>query len=366
MNIVVKGWNKKGIGGDFVINVLVVDDSVFMRKLLSDLFAGETDFSVVDTARNGKDAIDKAKRLKPDLITLDIEMPVVDGIKALEIIMQECPTPVVMISSLTQAGAIATLRALELGAVDFVAKTAGPISNITEIRAEILTKCRAAARVNASQLSTKQVNNAKQVLKSTYVAASGLTEERIIAIGTSTGGPRALQEVITKIPGNIPCGIVIVQHMPPGFTKSLAERLNSLSSVTVKEAEHNDIVRPGLVLIAPGDYHMLLEREGGKVVVKLNQNPSIGGHRPAVDPLMESVARIFGNKAIGVILTGMGHDGSKGMQAIKRQNGQTIAEDQSSAVVFGMPKSAIELGVVDRVAPITGITAEILKALSKS
>jgi two-component system chemotaxis response regulator CheB len=348
-----------------VIKVLVVDDSVFMRKLLSDLFAGEADFSVIDTARNGKDAIDKVNRLKPDLITLDVEMPVVDGLKALELIMAECPTPVVMISSLTQAGATTTLRALELGAVDFVAKTAGPISNISEIRTEILTKCRAAARANVSQLIKKQAASSVQIHKQVYPLSNGLNAERIIAIGTSTGGPRALQEVITKIPGSISCGIVIVQHMPPAFTKSLADRLNSLSSVTVKEAEQNDVIRPGLVLIAPGDYHMLLEREGGKVVVKLNQNPPIGGHRPAVDPMMESVARIYGSKAIGVILTGMGHDGANGMQAIKHQNGQTIAEDQSTSVVFGMPKSAIELGVVDKVAPITGIASEIVKALAK-
>ncbi|SDD45648.1 protein-glutamate methylesterase/protein-glutamine glutaminase [Sporomusa acidovorans] len=348
-----------------MINVLVVDDSVFMRKLISDLFTNEIDFSVIDTARNGKDALDKVKRLKPDLITLDVEMPIMDGLKALELIMAECPTPVVMISSLTRAGAVATMQALELGAVDFVAKTAGPISNIAEIRTEILTKCRAAVKANVAQLVKKQTTGLVQGYKPVYSSLSGLTEERLIAIGTSTGGPRALQEVITKLPGNIPCGIVIVQHMPPGFTKSLAERLNSLSSVTVKEAEHNDIVRSGLVLIAPGDYHMLLAREGGKVVVKLNQNPPVGGHRPAVDPLMESVAHIFGSKAIGVILTGMGHDGAKGIQAIKRQNGQTIAEDQSTAVVFGMPKSAIELGVVDKVAPITGIAAEILRALSK-
>ncbi|CQR71506.1 Chemotaxis response regulator protein-glutamate methylesterase [Sporomusa ovata DSM 2662] len=348
-----------------MIKVLVVDDSVFMRKLLGDLFSNEADFTVIETARNGKDAIDKAKRLKPDLITLDVEMPIVDGLKALEIIMSECPTPVVMISSLTKAGAIATLRALELGAVDFVAKTAGPISNITDVRAEILAKCRAAVRANVSQLTKTQTINHMPTTKQVYSSPGVQTEERIIAIGTSTGGPRALQEVITKIPGNIPCGIVIVQHMPPGFTKSLAERLNSLSAVTVKEAEHNDVVCPGLVLIAPGDYHMLLAKEGGKVLVKLNQNPPISGHRPAVDPLLESVARIFGSKAIGVILTGMGHDGTKGIQAIKHQNGKTIAEDQSTAVVFGMPKSAIEAGVVDRVAPITGITAEILRALAK-
>lgn len=349
-----------------MIKVLVVDDSVFMRKLLSDLFAGEADFAVVDTARNGKDALDKAKRLKPDVITLDVEMPVVDGLKALELIMAECPTPVVMISSLTQAGAATTLKALELGAVDFVAKTAGPISNISEIKTQILAKCRAAARANVAQLVKSQIASSvlpqQQII---YSAFNKLTEERIVAIGTSTGGPRALQEVVTKIPGNIPCGIVIVQHMPPAFTKSLADRLNSLSSVTVKEAEHNDVIKPGLVLIAPGDYHMLLEREGGKVVVKLNQNPPLGGHRPAVDPMMESVGRIYGSKAVGVILTGMGHDGAKGMQAIKRQNGQTIAEDQSTSVVFGMPKSAIELGVVDKVVPITSVASEILKALAK-
>lgn len=348
-----------------MIKVLVVDDSVFMRKLLSDLFAGEADFSVVDTARNGQEALDKIKRLKPDVVTMDVEMPVMDGITALEKVMKECPTPVVMVSSLTHAGAVATLRALELGAVDFVAKTAGPISNITAIRSEILNKCRTAVKANVSQLLRAQTTGTVPVQAKTYLTASSPGDERIVAIGTSTGGPRALQEIITKLPGNIPCGVVIVQHMPPGFTKSLAERLNSLSSVTVKEAEHNDVIRPGLVLIAPGDYHMLIERENARTVVKLNQQPPIGGHRPAVDPMMESVARIFGSKAVGVILTGMGHDGAKGMQAIKRQNGHTIAEDQSTAVVFGMPKSAIEMGVIDKIAPITGITAEILKALPK-
>ncbi len=348
-----------------MIRLLVVDDSVFMRKLLSDLFAGEADFTVIDTARNGKEAVDKVKKFKPDIVTMDVEMPIMDGLKALELIMKECPTPVVMISSLTQAGAVATLQALELGAVDFVAKTAGPISSVSGIKSEIVNKCRAAARANVLQLTRVRATSTVSLLQKTHSTPMGLQDERIVAIGTSTGGPRALQEVITKLPGNIPCGVLVVQHMPPGFTKSLADRLNSLSSVTVKEAEHNDVIRPGLVLIAPGDYHMLIEREGGKAVVKLNQNPPIGGHRPAVDPMMESVARVFGSKTIGVILTGMGHDGAKGIQAIKQQNGQTIAEDQSTAVVYGMPKSAIEMGVVDKTAPITGIAAEILRALSK-
>lgn len=349
-----------------MINVVVVDDSAFMRKLLSDLFAAESDFRVMDTARNGKDALDKIKRLKPDLITLDVEMPIMDGIKALEQIMKEIPTPVLMVSSLTRAGAEATMQALALGAVDFVAKTSGSISSINEIRSEILEKARAAVKANVTQLIKPK---SQPSLLPSFPAAGQIgisnNEEQIIAIGTSTGGPRALQEVLVRLPGNLPCGVVIVQHMPPGFTKSLSERLNSLSSLTVKEAEHNDVVRPGMVFIAPGDYHMLLEREGSKTVIKLNQTPPVGGHRPAVDPMMESVAKIYGSRAIGVILTGMGHDGSKGMQAIKKQRGHTIAEDQTTAVVYGMPKSAIELNIVDRIVPLPNVAEEIVKAVKK-
>jgi len=347
-----------------MIQILIVDDSAFMRKLLSDLFSSEPDFMVIDTARNGQDAVDKVKRLKPDLITMDVEMPIMDGITALEIIMKNTPTPVVMISSLTRDGAEATMCALELGAVDFVAKSVGIISSISGIGHEIVAKARVAVGAKVPKFFGKTVkmpsiNN--PLFQRTIVAS----DEQIVAIGTSTGGPRALQEIIPKLPGNLPCGVVIVQHMPPGFTKSLSERLNSLSTLTVKEAEHNDVIRPGLVLIAPGDYHMTIEREGNKKVVKLNQSNPISGHRPAVDPMMESVARAYGQRAVGVILTGMGHDGAKGVQAIKQQLGYTIAEDQSTAVVFGMSKSAIELGVVDKVAPLSAIAAEIVKAIIK-
>ena len=347
-----------------MIRVLIVDDSAFMRKLLSDLYSAEPDFMVVDTARNGLEAVDKVKRFKPDLVTMDVEMPIMDGIKALEVIMKDTPTPVVMISSLTKAGAEATLSALELGAVDFVAKSAGIISSIAGIGNEILAKSRIAVHAKVFQFIEKPVK-VVSIVKPLVQPTIGTSEEQLVAIGTSTGGPRALQEVITKLPGDLPCGVVIVQHMPPGFTKSLSERLNSLSPLTVKEAEHNDVVRPGLVLIAPGNYHMTVEREGNRKIVKLNQNPPIGGHRPAVDPMMESVAKIYGRRAIGVILTGMGHDGAQGIKAIKQQQGYTIAEDQSTAVVFGMPKSAIELGVVDKVAPISAVAAEIVKAIIK-
>lgn len=346
-----------------MIRILIVDDSAFMRKMLSDLFAGESDFIVLDTARNGQDAIDKVKRLKPDLITMDVEMPIMDGIQALETIMREFPTPVVMVSSLTQAGAEATIRALALGAVDFVAKVSGPISNITGISAELIMKCRAAVRANVTRLVLPAAKNivsaplpAKQVV---------LQNDKIVAIGTSTGGPRALQEIITKLPGNLPCGVLIVQHMPPGFTKSLADRLNSIASLTVKEAENNDVIQPGVVFIAPGDYHMTIENNSNKKIIKLNQSPPLGGHRPAVDPMFESVAKVYGDKVVGVILTGMGHDGSKGMQVIKQHRGYNIAEDQSTAVVFGMPKSAIEMGVIDKVAPINTIAAEIIKSVTK-
>lgn len=348
-----------------MIQVLVADDSAFMRKIISDIFTTEPGFKVIDTARNGKDAVDKVKRLRPDVVTMDVQMPVMDGITALELIMRECPTPVIMISSLTAAGAQATLQALAIGAVDFVAKSDGPISNISNLRSEIIAKCRTAAAASVGKLiSLNQNSLPASTGKIPLDTKPGITE-RIVAIGTSTGGPRALQEVITKLPQHLPAGIVVVQHMPPGFTKSLSERLNSLSALTVKEAQDNDLVSPGTVLIAPGDYHMILERNANKTVVRLNQQPLIGGHRPSVEPLMESVASIYGQRAVGVILTGMGRDGAQGISAIKQSQGYTIAEDQSTAVVFGMPKAAIELGVIDKVLPLPAIAGEIIRAVTK-
>ena len=346
-----------------MIRILIVDDSAFMRKLLSDLFTGEKDFVVVDRARNGKEAVEKTKLLQPDLVTLDVEMPIMDGLEALRLIMQETPTPVMMVSSLTKAGADATMRALDLGAVDFIAKTNGPISSIQDIRQEILAKAREAVRVNVRRLTRPQTAPITQ--RSVLPFGGGVQgTDKIIAIGTSTGGPRALQEIITRLPKNLPCGVLIVQHMPPGFTRSLAERLNSLSDVQVKEAEPNEPIRPGWVYIAPGDHHMRVERNGGQKILRLSQDPLIGGHRPAVDPMFDSVAQTYGKQTVAVLLTGMGHDGAQGMKKIKENHGFTIAEDQSTSVVFGMPKSAIELGVVDRVVPLQAVAAEIIKAVS--
>lgn len=378
-----------------MIKILVVDDSAFMRKVLSDLFKSQPDFEVVDIGRNGAEAVEKVKQHSPDVVTLDVEMPVMDGLTALEQIMAVKPTPVVMVSSLTKAGADATIKALSLGAVDFVAKSAGSISRIDEIEKDLLQKCREAAGVSGNRLratvaAVKPVilpertapaapekplmvekvltvdKAAPSMTRTTSVSSviSGV-DDWIVAIGTSTGGPRALQEVLTRLPGNLPCPTVIVQHMPPGFTKSLAERLNTLSELTVKEAADNDKLVAGTVYIAPGDFHLTLRRETSGTYVKLNKEPAIGGLRPAVDPMMVSVAETYGTKAVGVILTGMGHDGAKGMKAIKRLQGRTIAEDQSTSVVFGMPKAAIEAGVVDSILPLQQVAEGIVQCLKK-
>ena len=368
-----------------MIRLLVVDDSAFMRKVLSDLFKNESDFVVVDVARNGVEAVEKVVQHSPDVVTLDIEMPLMDGLTALEKIMSVKPTPVVMVSSLTKAGADATIRALSLGAVDFVAKTAGAISRIDEISNELLQKCRAASKVSGIRLQTSapkplvmkagtgfqpvKPTPAVQVEKiastPTIIPPISGVSDWIVAIGTSTGGPRALQEVLTKLPGNLPCPTIVVQHMPPGFTRSLAERLNTLCALNVKEAEDNDRLVAGTVFVAPGDFHLTIRREGGAAFVKLNKDPAIGGLRPAVDPMMVSVAEVYGSRTVGVILTGMGHDGAVGIKAIKKINGLTIAEDQSTAVVFGMPKAAIEVGAIDTVLPLPQVADGIMQCLKK-
>ena len=364
-----------------MIRILIADDSAFMRKVLSDLFARQPDFDVVGVAYNGKDAIAKTVKLRPDLLTLDINMPIMDGLTALEFIMKECPLPVVMISSLTKIGADATVKALELGAVDFINKVSGPVSGITAIESEILEKCRAAAVSNWRQLKKDTAvrqwpangENFSQKIQPLPGAAvqSDLTSrllasgsDKLVVIGTSTGGPRALQQVITQLPKNLPCGIAIVQHMPPGFTKSLSERLDSLSQVRVKEAEANDVIKPGHVYIAPGDYHMTVQKQGNSYVIALNQNPPLASHRPAVDVLFDSVAP-FGNRVVSVILTGMGSDGAKGMQKIKAAGGRVIAEDESTSVVYGMPKAVVDLGLADSVLPIQYIADAIVNSVKR-
>ena len=345
-----------------MIKILVVDDSAFMRKVLSDLFKSQPDFEVVDIGRNGAEAVEKVKQHSPDVVTLDVEMPVMDGLTALEQIMSVKPTPVVMVSSLTKAGADLLQKCREAAGVSGSRLRVGTVPIITPVKLPERTPAVVPEKVSVSERTLGIDRLAPSVAKTT--AISGV-DDWIVAIGTSTGGPRALQEVLTRLPGSLPCPTVVVQHMPPGFTKSLAERLNSLSELTVKEAADNDKLAAGTVYIAPGDFHLTLRRDASGTYVKLNKDPAIGGLRPAVDPMMISVAETYGTKTVGVILTGMGHDGAKGMQAIKRLHGRTIAEDQSTSVVFGMPKAAIEAGAVDTVLPLPQVAEGIVQCLKK-
>lgn len=361
-----------------MIKILIADDSAFMRKVLSDLFAQQPDFEVVGTAHNGKDAIEKVVKLKPDLLTMDVNMPIMDGLTALEVIMKDCPLPVIMISSLTKLGADATVKALGLGAVDFISKVAGPISRIDVIEDQILAKCRAAVAAKW-QLPAKNktlqhsAESSAPVMQKSFAKPLDTAPKRsypvlargavkLVAIGASTGGPRALQQVITQLPADLPCGVVIVQHMPPGFTKSLAERLDTLAKVRVKEAEAADEIKPGHVYIAPGDYHMTVREQGQSLRIALNQDPPLACHRPAVDVLFDSVAQL-GSRVVAVILTGMGSDGARGMQKIKAAGGYVVAEAESTAVVYGMPKAVVELGLADSIVPIQCVAQAIVKAV---
>lgn len=356
------------------IKVLVVDDSAFMRKVVTDMVNSSDRLQVLDTAKNGREAVEKAKLLKPDVITLDVEMPIMDGLTALELIMKECPVPVLMLSSLTHEGAEATIRSLELGAVDFIPKPTSILKvNTEDMRLELVEKIIMAskARIRSTKAPIASVSRpvSKPVTsipreRANMPFSGGGRLDKIIAIGTSTGGPRALQSVIPLIPKNINAAIVIVQHMPPGFTKSLAERMDTLSEVSVKEAEDGDVLKAGCCYIAPGSYHLRLEKVGADFKIRLGQDAQVSGHRPSVDAMMYSIANMNVQNIIGVIMTGMGADGAKGLAEVKKKNkGIIIAQDEESCVVYGMPKSTVELGVVDRIVPLTEIVNEIMKAM---
>ncbi|MER2105587.1 MAG: chemotaxis response regulator protein-glutamate methylesterase [Solibacillus sp.] len=368
--------------------LLVVDDSAFMRKLITDFFANHPTIEVVGTARNGKDAIQKIKQLLPNVVTMDVEMPEMNGLDALKEIMQATPVPVIMLSSTTQRGAENTLTAMEYGAVDFVAKPSGTISlDLHKIQDELIGKVEQAVQIPIIKL--KQPLTARKLvqadlpiaqLKSTIISEQrkkevprftppakktewNKTSRKIILIGTSTGGPRALQEVITKIPANVDAPILIVQHMPAGFTKSLATRLNQLSKIHVKEAEQGDVLQKGTAYIAPGGYHMKLRKVGATYGIVLDQTePPRSGHRPSVDVMFEDVSKIPEMDKIAVIMTGMGYDGSKGLKLLKQSgNVIAIAESAETCIVYGMPKAAVETQLVDEVADVDDIAQIIMK-----
>lgn len=343
------------------IKVLVVDDSAFMRKIISNILAGSPDIEVMDTARNGQEAIEKVTQLRPDVVTMDIEMPVLDGLQALGYIMSECPTRVIMLTGAESEHGDLTMTAFQYGAVDFIQKPSGNISlDMEKIRDDLIKKVIAAARVEVHKLGFIEE---KVIKKEKIVSPVRTRVKRIIIIGSSTGGPRALQQVIPLLPTDLRIPVLVVQHMPAGFTKSLAERLNSQSLLRVREATEGDIIQTGTVLIAPGDFHMIVKQQkiDGELreVIGLTKGEKVQGVRPSVDVLLESVARIYKENSIGVILTGMGSDGSDGIKKLKLAGGKVIAEDESTCVVYGMPRSVIEQKLADYILPIHKIAQVI-------
>jgi two-component system, chemotaxis family, protein-glutamate methylesterase/glutaminase len=343
------------------IKVLVVDDSAFMRHMICQALNQQPDISVVGAARDGYEALEMIARLQPDVVTLDVEMPRLDGLSTLRRIMSDFPRPVVMLSSLTQEGAVETIQALTLGAVDFVGKPANQV-NIQQVMDETITKIKkaASARVRANLGGLKLPHEITKHQLEKDKDTRPLVNEPIVLIGTSTGGPRALNELIPALPANLPAAVVVVQHMPAGFTRSLADRLNGSSQLRVKEAEVGDRLEIGRVLVAPGGFHMVLDEN---LRIALNQNPPVHGVRPAVDVTLLSLVQRYGKGVIAAILTGMGSDGTNGATLLHGLGGHVIAEDESTCVVWGMPRSVYEAGAASEVLPLSEIAVAIERAV---
>lgn len=337
--------------------VLVVDDSAFMRKIISDLIMEDPQFEVIGTAKNGREAVEKIRELRPDVVTMDVAMPVMNGLEALQIIMNENPIPIIMLSSMTGIGTLETIQALELGAVDFVRKPSGSISLDLHIVKEcILDKLRIAVHAKVKALHrfseiTVTTGKVQPSLRDTDTNAKAkvIPFQHVVAIGTSTGGPRALQTVLSGLPQNYSAPVLIVQHMPPNFTKSLAIRLDTYCSLHVVEAEDGMKVRAGIVYIAPGGWHMSMIRiQSDHFIIKLNKEEPRAGHRPSVDVLFESLIPLKDLQRHIIIMTGMGSDGARMMKNLKESGADTtIAESEETCIVYGMPRAAIELGGVD-------------------
>lgn len=377
-----------------VKKALVVDDSAFMRKLITDMLNSHPEIEVVGFARNGKDALEKVVALQPDVITLDVEMPIMNGLEALLEIMEKHPTPVVMLSSTTKLGAENTMLAMEYGAVDFIAKPGGAISlNLHEVQDEIIKKVVSASDVQISKLNNLRapvakrivplekpiaplekkveqvasVTPAKRATQVSKVIGKGMPKrgKTFLLIGTSTGGPRALQKVLTQLPGNLPAPILIVQHMPAGFTKSLADRLDGLCEINVREAVDGEPLLDGTAYIAPGGTHLKIQQKGATYCAKIDalESPRFG-HRPSVDVLFESAAEFTNLNFLTVVMTGMGHDGRDGLKQLKDScYVATIAESIETSVVYGMPKAVVEAGLADFVVDLPKIAQVIMENL---
>lgn len=342
--------------------VLVVDDSALMRQILTEILSKAPDLEVVGTAADPYKAREKILALKPDVLTLDVEMPRMDGLTFLGKLMRSRPMPVVMVSTLTEKGCDTTLKALELGAVDFVTKPRIDMSEgMVDIGAEIVQKVRNAAQARVSKLTTSSPTGNKAAALTDALITS---THKIIAIGASTGGTQALSQVLPNLPPNTP-GIVIVIHMPAGFTARYARRLDELCHMKVSEAKDRDVILPGHILIAPGSHHMTVKRNGARYLVRTNDDPPVNQFRPSVDVLFNSVAQYVGSNAVGCILTGMGNDGAAGLLAMKQAGAPTFAQNEQTCVVFGMPRAAIQMGAADQVLPLDKISDGLLTKVRK-
>lgn len=359
--------------------VLIVDDSALIRKLLTEILSSDPDINVVGTAMDPQIARRKIKELSPDVITLDVEMPKMDGLSFLKILMRLRPMPVVMISSLTARGADITMDALEAGAIDFVSKPASDISGtLQDFTDEIISKVKAAAGVKVyarteteQQVSTRNKTIEDLDIDEKFSATAILkrpaklfreiqTTDKVIAIGASTGGTEAIKEILTSLPADIP-SIVITQHIPPVFSEAFAKRMNQISDLTVSEASDNQLMVPGHVYIAPGDRHLLVKRDGAKYRCHLSDGPPVNRHRPSVDVLFRSVAQNVGKNAVGIILTGMGADGARGLQEMREAGADTIAQDEKTSVVWGMPGEAVKIGAAASVLALQDISKTVEK-----
>lgn len=338
--------------------VLVVDDSAVVREMLMRELGRDPKLEVVGAAPDPFVARDMIVRLKPDVLTLDIEMPRMDGISFLRKLMQHYPLPVVIFSSLTTRGGELALEAMDAGAVEVMCKP-GSAYDVGDMYVELIDKVKAASRVSVARRNAQPQNT-----RAPARLSLSRTTHKVVAIGASTGGTQALQEVLTALSSNAP-GIVIVQHMPEHFTRSFAERLNSLCEIEVKEAVDGDTVAPGRALIAPGNYHMLLQRSGAMYRVAVRSGPLVSRHRPSVNVLFKSVAQFAGRNAVGVLLTGMGADGAEGLKAMRAQGAETIAQDEASCIVFGMPRAAIELGAATYVSPLSNVPMKVLELAAR-
>jgi len=348
------------------IRVLIVDDSAFMRTALSRMVANDPDLCVVGTAANGTEALQKIGPLDPDVITLDVQMPGLDGLETLRCIMDQFPRPVIMVSSVTVKDADTTFTALGAGAFDYVPKQLSSTSlNILHIREDLVAKIKIAAESRRRSRDTLVLPRKPPRAVEPPPRKTSASIPAIVALGISTGGPKALQEILPTFPVDFAVPILIVQHMPPGFTNPFANRLNNLCAASVCEASHGEIIRPGVIYIAPGGCHMTVDRPANsRSVICLSDKPENQLHVPSVDIMMQSVASAFHSQAMGVIMTGMGSDGAQGMNAIHHEGGFTLGQDEPSCAVYGMPRVCAEMGILDRVVPLSRITHEILQATS--